>query len=35
MKKIYIKENKLHLFFEEDKKEITFYEFFVNAKSFS
>lgn len=34
MKKIYIKENKLHLFLNEDKKEITFYEFFVNAKSF-
>ena len=35
MKKVYINESKLHLLNEEnDKKEVTFYEFFVNAKNF-
>lgn len=36
MKKVYIKENKLHLLIQEgeNKKEVTFYEFFINAKSF-
>lgn len=33
MKKIYIKEEKLSLFLNEEK-EVTFYEFFINAKSF-
>ena len=33
MKQIYIKENQLHLL-QEEKEEITFYEFFVNVKSF-
>lgn len=36
MKTIYIKENKLSLLVQEsdEKKEVTFYEFFINAKSF-
>lgn len=33
MKRIYIKENQLHLL-EQEEKEITFYEFFINVKSF-
>lgn len=33
MKKVYIKENQLHLF-EQEEKEVTFYEFFINVKSF-
>lgn len=34
MKKVYIKESQLHLLLKEEKKEVTFYEFFINAKSF-
>lgn len=35
MRKVYIKENKLHLLLQENEtKEVTFYEFFINAKSF-
>lgn len=34
MKKIYINEDKLHLLVTEEKKEVTFYEFFINVKSF-
>jgi hypothetical protein len=33
MKKVYIKENQLHLL-EQEEKEVTFYEFFINVKSF-
>ena len=33
MKKIYINENQLHLL-EQKEKEVTFYEFFINVKSF-